>query len=175
MYLKQLNVDCKKIDNKEFKGRKYIVSFEALKESYINNNWLLDSEKEDIEEINDDKEDKPKLKNSPLDNGIYLEPDYKKLYFELLEKQKETPKQVQKTDEITEDDIETLEKEQNDVCNNIKPKQQEEKPEPEPEPENNFDDNDIIIVWKIYRGIRSHYIYIFILENNLYGITIFSL
>ena len=51
---------------------------------------LLDSEKEDIEEINDDKEEKPKPKNSPLDNGIYLEPDYKKLYFELLEKQKET-------------------------------------------------------------------------------------
>ena len=70
MYLKQLNVDCKKIDNKEFKGRKYIVSFEALKEAYINNNWLLDSEKEDIEEINDDKEENPKLKNSPLDNSI---------------------------------------------------------------------------------------------------------
>ena len=76
-------------------------------------------------------------KNSPLDNGIYLEPDYKKLYFELLEKQKETPKQVQKTEEITEDDVEALEKELNDICNDFKPKQQE------PEPENKFDDNDI--------------------------------
>ena len=137
IYLKQLNVDCKKIDNKEFKGRKYIASFETLKEAYINNNWLLDTEKEDIEEINDGKEEKPKPKNSPLDNGISLEPDYKKLYFELLEKQKETPKQVQKTEEITEDDVEALEKELNDACNNFKPKQQE------PEPENKFDDNDI--------------------------------
>ena len=127
IYLKQLNVDCKKIDNKEFKGRKYIASFETLKEAYINNNWLLDTEKEDIEEINDGKEEKPKPKNSPLDNGISLEPDYKKLYFELLEKQKETPKQVQKTEEITEDDVEALEKELNDVCNDFKPKQQEEK------------------------------------------------
>ena len=88
MYLKQLNVDCKKIDYKEFKGRKYIASFEALKEAYINNNWLLNTEKEDIEEINDGKEEKPKPKNSPLDNGISVEPDYMKLYFELLEKQK---------------------------------------------------------------------------------------
>ena len=82
-------------------------------------------------------------KNSPLDNGIYLEPDYKKLYFELLEKQKETPKQVQKTEEITEDDVEALEKELNDACNDFKPKQQKEKPEPEPEPENNFNEDDI--------------------------------
>ena len=37
----------------------------------------MDSEKEDIEEINDGKEEKPKPKNSPLDNGITLEPDYK--------------------------------------------------------------------------------------------------
>ncbi len=42
---------------------------------------------------------------------------------------------------INEDDVEALEKELNDVCNNIKPKQQE--PKPEPEPENKFDDNDI--------------------------------
>ena len=61
--------------------------------------------------------------------------------YPLLEKQKETTKQVQKTEEITEDDVEALEKELNDVCNNIKPIQQEEKSEPEPE--NNFDDNDI--------------------------------
>jgi hypothetical protein len=154
IYLKQLNVDCKKIDNKEFKGRKYIASFETLKEAYINNNWLLDTEKEDIEEINDGEEEKPRPKNSPLDNGISIEPDYKKLYFELLEKQKETPKQEQtknvnnpvveiKQTQITENDIEALEKELNDVCNNIKPKKQEPKPEPEPEPENKFDDNDI--------------------------------
>ena len=62
MYLKQLNVDCKKIDN--FKGKKYIASFEALKEACINNNWLLDIEKEDIDEINDDKEEKPKPNKS---------------------------------------------------------------------------------------------------------------
>ena len=92
-----------------------------------------------IENINNNEDDNNYKfgKNSPLDNGIYLEPDYKKLYFELLEKQKETPKQVQKTEEITEDDVEALEKELNDACNNFKPKQQE------PEPENKFDDNDI--------------------------------
>ena len=122
IYLKQLNVDCKKIDNKEFKGRKYIASFETLKEAYINNNWLLDTEKEDIEEINDGEEEKPRPKKSPLDNGISIEPDYKKLYFELLENQKETPKQEQtkkvnnlvveiKQTLINEDDVEALEKE----------------------------------------------------------------
>jgi hypothetical protein len=114
----------------------------------------LDTEKEDIEEINDCEEEKSKPKNSPLDNGISIEPDYKKLYFELLEKQKETPKQEQtknvnnpvveiKQTQITENDIEALEKELNDVCKNIKPKKQEPKPEPEPEPENKFDNNDI--------------------------------
>ena len=98
-----------------------------------------------IENINNNEDDNNYKfgKNSPLDNGIYLEPDYKKLYFELLEKQKETPKQVQKTEEITEDDVEALEKELNDACNDFKPKQQKEKPEPEPEPENNFNEDDI--------------------------------
>ena len=82
-----------------------------------------------IENINNNEDDNNYKfgKNSPLDNGISLEPDYKKLYFELLEKQKETPKQVQKTEEITEDDVEALEKELNDACNDFKPKQQEEK------------------------------------------------
>ena len=97
---------------------------------------------------NDCEEEKSKPKISPLDNGISIEPDYKKLYFELLEKQKETPKQEQtkkvnnpiletKQTLINEDDVEALEKELNDACNNFKPKQQE------PEPENKFDENDI--------------------------------
>ena len=51
-----------------------------------------------------------------------------------LKNKKKPLNKSKKTEEITEDDIETLEKELNDVCNNIKPKQQEE---------NNFDDNDI--------------------------------
>ena len=58
-----------------------------------------------------------------------------------LKNKKKPLNKSKKTEEITEDDIETLEKELNDVCNNIKPIQQEEKSEPEPE--NNFDDNDI--------------------------------
>ena len=44
---------------------------------------------------------------SPFDNGLEVEPDYKKLYFELLEKQKK-PKEK----ELTEDELLELELEQ---------------------------------------------------------------
>lgn len=93
LYMKQLGVECKKIDTKSFKGRKYIISFENLKQAYITNNWLLDTEKEDLEDINNDDENDD---TSPLDNGIAKEPDYKKLYIELLAKQtKPEPKPIQ--------------------------------------------------------------------------------
>lgn len=60
----------------------------TLKDAYIKNNWLLDTEKEDLEDI-EEIEEEPKDKESPLDNGIKFEeePDYRKLYFELLAKQ----------------------------------------------------------------------------------------
>ena len=77
---------------------------------------------------------KLKNENSELKNKL------KELEAQILLLQlpkKEEIKQVQ----INEDDIKALEKELNDVCNSIKPKQKESKPEPEPE--NKFDDNDI--------------------------------
>jgi hypothetical protein len=73
---------------------------------------------------------KLKNENSELKNKL------KELEAQILQLQlpkKEEIKQVQ----INEDDIKELEKELNDVCNNIKPKQ------PEPGPENKFDENDI--------------------------------
>ena len=75
---------------------------------------------------------KLKNENSELKNKL------KELEAQILQLQlpkKEEIKQVQ----INEDDIKALEKELNDVCNSIKPKQKE----PKPEPENKFDDNDI--------------------------------
>lgn len=115
LYLKQLNVECKKIDNKTFKGRKYIISFQDLKQAYLKNNWLLDTEIEDLEDF-EPQDNKPEEDNnneiSPLDNGIEIEPDYKKLYFELLEKMKNEKPEIKKEE----------------------PKP-EPKPEPEPEPE----------------------------------------
>ena len=65
-----------------------------------------------------------KNENSELKNKL------KELEAQILQLQltkKEEIKQVQKTEEITEDDVEALEKELNDACNDFKPKQQEEK------------------------------------------------
>ena len=48
----------------------------------------MDTEKEDIEEINDCEEEKPRPKNSPLDNGISIEPDYKNYILNFLKNKK---------------------------------------------------------------------------------------
>ena len=48
---------------------------------------------------------------------------------EIIDKYNKEPKEEIKQVLKTEDDIENLEKELNDACNNFKPKQQEETPE----------------------------------------------
>jgi hypothetical protein len=76
--LKNVGIICYKSD----KCHKFNMTFEELKAVSDKYHWVhsLDLDNEDDEE--DDK--------SPLDNGIETEPDYKKLYLELLAKQ-QTP------------------------------------------------------------------------------------
>ena len=66
-YLTNLNVELRKINNKDFKGRKYIISFEDLKNAFLKNNWLLDDEIEDLEKFNDVIEDNEEEIINPLD------------------------------------------------------------------------------------------------------------
>jgi hypothetical protein len=79
---------------------------------------------------------KLKNENSELKNKL-KELEAQILLLQLQLPKKEEIKQVQ----INDDDIKALEKELNDVCNSIKPKQKE--PKPESEQENKFDNNDI--------------------------------
>ena len=96
-----------------------------------------------IENINNNEDDNNyKFGKSPIDYGIESDElnivNLKNENSELKNKLKELEAQILqlankdeiKQVQINEDDIKELEKELNDVCNNIKPKQ------PEPEPEN---------------------------------------
>ena len=111
IYLKQMNVEIKKFDSKAFKGRKYIISFENLKNAYKTNNWLLESELEDLDDLENNNEEDDEENENPLDHGLKEEPDYKKLYLELLTKQpKEELKKVELNDtiEIKDEEVEEI-------------------------------------------------------------------
>jgi hypothetical protein len=90
--LKHIGISC---------NTKFIfnMSYEELKSIADKNHWIHEL---DLEEEDDGI--------SPFDNGLEVEPDYKKLYFELLAKQ-ETPKEKQLTeDELLELELEQLSK-----------------------------------------------------------------
>ena len=101
-YLGKLNVILKKIDNKEFKGRKYIISYKNLKQSFIDNKWILDDELEELEKYDGeiDDEDEPKPKENPIDFG--LKP--KEILIE------DIPVKVKSTKDLLEDELQEVEK-----------------------------------------------------------------
>ena len=67
-YLGQLNVQIKKVDSKAFKGRKYIITFEDLKQAFINKKWINDTELEDLEMIEAEMKGEIKKPKSELDD-----------------------------------------------------------------------------------------------------------
>jgi DNA-binding transcriptional regulator GbsR (MarR family) len=50
--LGKLGVKHTKVNNKDFKGYKYVISFDELKESLIANKWLVEREIEELDMIN---------------------------------------------------------------------------------------------------------------------------
>ena len=74
--LKAVGIVCYKSNS----SHKFNLSLEELNAISDKFHWIHDFDLDKEEEDNDD---------SPLDNGVETEPDYKKLYFELLEKQKQ--------------------------------------------------------------------------------------
>ena len=78
-YMSELNIECKRVVNKYFNGRKYIISFENLKQSFINKEWLTQDDTIELEDNEEIKKDE-----NPLDYYSETEhpvdPDYKELY-----------------------------------------------------------------------------------------------
>jgi hypothetical protein len=149
------------------------INHQILKSSLVERgiNWDQEIRGEDgikgcyfnvIRKIENNNEDNNNYKfgKSPIDYGIEsddlnivklknenfeLKNKLKELEAQILQLQLQLPKEEIKQVQINDDDIKALEKELNDVCKNIKPKQKEPKPEPKPEsePDNKFDNNDI--------------------------------
>ncbi len=114
-----LKVETRRVNNKEFNGRKYIITYENLKQSFINKKWLLDEELEDLE-ANNDKEinvfdDGPveKLQVNPVDEELKKENEELKRQIEELKKQVELlskkPEEPQIIKQSVEDSIKRFE------------------------------------------------------------------
>ncbi len=104
--LSTLSIIAKRINNKEFNGRKYIMDYQTLKQNFISKKWLLDEELEDLEIIEQEKgvTIKPIDQKASLDNDVKLDDevkiDYEALYKQQLVKLKELETQIKEIKEM---------------------------------------------------------------------------
>lgn len=103
-----LNIVAKRVKNKSFDGRRYIMSYADLKQNFINKNWLLDEELEDLQIMEEKDEQYAKLgfkivdisEVEDLDVQINdteeeIQIDYEQLYKEQIEKNKQMESKIQ--------------------------------------------------------------------------------
>ena len=103
------NNTLESVNIKNYKSNKaniYNYSLSELEEIANKYHWIHEFDLEEDDEV------KPE---NPLDNGIQQEPDYKKLYFELLAKQQ--PKEELKTEEVKKEEV--IELKEEEIVNEI--------------------------------------------------------
>lgn len=66
-YMSELNIECKRVNNKEYNGRIYAITYENLKKAFENKNWLTELEKEELE---DNEKTEEVIQENPIDQGI---------------------------------------------------------------------------------------------------------
>jgi hypothetical protein len=100
-----LNITAKRIQNKTFNGRKYIMDYATLKQEFIKKNWLVDEELEELEIMEENKGITPKPSTKRLcdildhdcqqnDEDEEIKIDYEQLYKQQLDKLKALEKEM---------------------------------------------------------------------------------